>query len=167
MTLTDKELVYYLLLERNKTLRHRLKNGENLIGSILETINKQKQAKDDLIRRTNLLNRQSKENTRSYFIDEPPHVKASFRREIKQIENVDKTKFIQSYLSAKNEIALQKEIKFQIYTTQNNTSKEKFLQFLRQMENLKKLDPENYIKQLEDSKKKRKRFSAKDFLFMN
>ena len=151
MTLTDKELVYYLLLERNKTLKHRLRNGENLIGSILETINKQKQAKDDLIRRTTLLNRQSKESTRSYFIDEPSSVKASFRREIKKIEHVDKTKFIQSYLSAKNEIALQKEIKFQIYTTQNNTSKEKFLQFLRQMENLKKLDPENYIKQLEEN----------------
>ena len=150
-TMSDKELIYYLLLERNNTLKSRLKNDGNLISAMLETINRQKKAKEDLIRRTCLLNRQQRVKNKSYFIEDNPTRHKNERKVLTINEHFDKTKFIQSYLSAKNEIALHKELRYHIYTTKNNTSREKFIQFLRQMENLKKLDPKNYIKQLEEN----------------
>ena len=150
-SMSDKELIYYLLLERNNTLKSRLKNDGNLISAMLETINRQKKAKEDLIRRTCLLNRQKRIKNQSYFIEDNPTRQNNERQVLTINEHFDKTKFIQSYLSAKNEIALHKELRYHIYTTKNNTSKEKFIQFFRQMESLKKLDPKNYIKQLEEN----------------
>ena len=59
--------------------------------------------------------------------------------------------FFQSIKGKLNELNLNQEIKYQLTFQQSEESKEKFLELLHRIEELKKMDNDSYLKSLEDN----------------
>lgn len=153
--MNNKELLVLMIKEKKRLSFLNIFKSKSNITSILSQIDNEKKEKEDLINKFNLkkmIKPFSQRKSISFF-------GGHFRNVAMKTINVENDKtvkercdnFFQSIKGKLNELNLNQEIKYQLTFQQSEESKEKFLELLHRIEELKKMDNDSYLKSLEDN----------------
>lgn len=153
--MNNKELLVLMIKEKKRLSFLNIFKSKSNITSILSQIDSEKKEKEDLINKFNLkkmIKPFSQRKSISFF-------GGHFRNVATKTINVENDKtvkercdnFFQSIKGKLNELNLNQEIKYQLTFQQSEESKEKFLELLHRIEELKKMDNDSYLKSLEDN----------------
>ena len=150
-TLSNRELLRFLLIEKNRLNSQMLMETKKNLTSILDQIGAEKNAQKELLQlhRRKTIRNISQKKSNIYFRE--TNQKPSLKLNIDQSKRATSENFFQSFKSKINELNLNQEIRYQLTFKQSEESKTKFLDFISKIEEMKKLDNDSYIKSLEDN----------------